>query len=402
MRERGDGTIINVTSVAGRVLAAARRHVRRLRSSRLEGLSRGAEARGRATSASRSRRRARVLRDRVLRTTPGASGRTRRPTTSSSGRGARHGPPRGAGPRPARGPKTVATRSPTSSSPSAPGVRGTRWATTPQMVLGALRPDGRRHVRGDDASDARARLVTAHGPPAAPARVLAVYAHPDDPEISAGGTLARWAAEGAEVWVLVTTRGDKGTAIPTSIPTRSPRCGWRRPRGGRACSGSPGTVTSTMATASSRTTARCASEIVRVVRELRPDVVLCPDPTAVFFGDGYFNHRDHRVTGWATLDAIAPAAGQPALLPRAARRGPDRAPGARGLPLGHARAELLGRHLRARSSARSTRCSATQSQLAGDGELVPRVPPPAGRARRPPGRRPLRRRPLLRRLTASS
>ncbi len=41
------------------------------------------------------------------------------------------------------------------------------------------------------------------------------------------------------------------------------------------------------------------------MRELRPDVVLCPDPTAVFFGDGYFNHRDHRVTGWATLDAIA-------------------------------------------------------------------------------------------------
>jgi LmbE family N-acetylglucosaminyl deacetylase len=47
------------------------------------------------------------------------------------------------------------------------------------------------------------------------------------------------------------------------------------------------------------------------VRELRPDAVLCPDPTAVFFGDGYFNHRDHRVTGWATLDAIAPAAGSP-------------------------------------------------------------------------------------------
>jgi len=55
--------------------------------------------------------------------------------------------------------------------------------------------------------------------------------------------------------------------------------------------------------------------IVRRVRELRPEVVLCPDPTAVFFGDAYFNHRDHRVTGWATLDAVAPAAGNPHYFP---------------------------------------------------------------------------------------
>src|SRR5215467_5892708 len=47
-----------------------------------------------------------------------------------------------------------------------------------------------------------------------PERALAIYAHPDDPEISAGGTLARWADAGAEVHVLVTTRGDKGTSDP--------------------------------------------------------------------------------------------------------------------------------------------------------------------------------------------
>jgi LmbE family N-acetylglucosaminyl deacetylase len=52
-----------------------------------------------------------------------------------------------------------------------------------------------------------------------------------------------------------------------------------------------------------------------VVRELKPTVVLCPDPTAVFFGDSYFNHHDHRVTGWATLDAVAPAAGNPHYFP---------------------------------------------------------------------------------------
>ena len=47
-----------------------------------------------------------------------------------------------------------------------------------------------------------------------PDRALAVYAHPDDPEISAGGTLAAWAEAGADVSVLITTQGDKGTQDP--------------------------------------------------------------------------------------------------------------------------------------------------------------------------------------------
>lgn len=57
--------------------------------------------------------------------------------------------------------------------------------------------------------------------------------------------------------------------------------------------------------------AELRGEIVEHIRRLRPAAVVCPDPTAVFFGDQYFNHRDHRVTGWATLDAVAPAAGNP-------------------------------------------------------------------------------------------
>src|SRR6202034_573 len=48
-------------------------------------------------------------------------------------------------------------------------------------------------------------------------------------------------------------------------------------------------------------------ELVTLVREIRPDAVICPDPIAVFFGEHYFNHRDHRIVGWAALDAVAPA-----------------------------------------------------------------------------------------------
>jgi LmbE family N-acetylglucosaminyl deacetylase len=57
------------------------------------------------------------------------------------------------------------------------------------------------------------------------------------------------------------------------------------------------------------------SRLVGLVRAHLPDIVVAPDPTAVFFGDSYVNHRDHREVGWAALDAIAPAAASPLYFP---------------------------------------------------------------------------------------
>jgi LmbE family N-acetylglucosaminyl deacetylase len=153
--------------------------------------------------------------------------------------------------------------------------------------------------------------VTAGDAADAPRRALAVYAHPDDPEISAGGTLARWAAAGAEVWLLVTTRGDKGTSDPHVDPAALAEQRLEETAASAAVLGLAGHRHLDHGDGDLEDDRQLREEICRVVRELRPEIVLCPDPTAVFFGDGYFNHRDHRVTGWATLDAVAPAAGLP-------------------------------------------------------------------------------------------
>ncbi len=148
-----------------------------------------------------------------------------------------------------------------------------------------------------------------------PASALAVYAHPDDPEISAGGTLARWAAAGSSVSVLITTRGNKGTADPDADLEALARRRVEETVAAAAVLGLAGHVHLEYDDGELEDGPELRGAIVRVVRELRPEVVLCPDPTAVFFGNSYFNHRDHRVTGWATLDAIAPAAGNPHYFP---------------------------------------------------------------------------------------
>lgn len=48
-------------------------------------------------------------------------------------------------------------------------------------------------------------------------------------------------------------------------------------------------------------------DIVRVIRRLKPDVVLCESPDTFFYGETYINHPDHRAVATATLEAIFPA-----------------------------------------------------------------------------------------------
>jgi LmbE family N-acetylglucosaminyl deacetylase len=150
-----------------------------------------------------------------------------------------------------------------------------------------------------------------------PGRVLAVYAHPDDPDVSCGGALARWARQGAEVHVVICTSGDKGTTDPDLDPAVLAE---RRTEEARRAGEVVGVASQQLlghpdGELADDTALR--AELVALVRRLRPSTVLCPDPTAVIFGEEYFNHRDHRVIGFCALDALAPASALPHYFPEA-------------------------------------------------------------------------------------
>ena len=48
--------------------------------------------------------------------------------------------------------------------------------------------------------------------------IVAVYAHPDDAEFLAGGTLAKWAEEGHQVFAICATNGNLGAKIADITP----------------------------------------------------------------------------------------------------------------------------------------------------------------------------------------
>jgi LmbE family N-acetylglucosaminyl deacetylase len=145
--------------------------------------------------------------------------------------------------------------------------------------------------------------------------VLAVFAHPDDAEISAGGTLARWVNEGREVHLLVLTNGDRGSDDPAVDRAELARTRLTETEDAARLLGLSSTTVLTTHDGELENTEQVRAEIALVVRRVRPSTLLTCDPTAWFFGNRYFNHSDHRTAGAVTLDAIYPGAGNPHFFP---------------------------------------------------------------------------------------
>ncbi len=150
-----------------------------------------------------------------------------------------------------------------------------------------------------------------------PGVALAVYAHPDDADVACGGTLARWAKGGAAVHLIICTDGGKGTFDPAVDSASLVTDRAEELRQSSALIGLTGVTNLGYPDGEIDDDETFRGLLVEWVRRLKPDVVCGHDPTAVFFGQSYFNHRDHRIVGTALLDAVAPAAALPLYFPDA-------------------------------------------------------------------------------------
>lgn len=150
-----------------------------------------------------------------------------------------------------------------------------------------------------------------------PARALAVFAHPDDPEVACAGTLARWSAGGCAVHLVICNAGEKGSAEPGADTRELAEVRAAEAAAAARVMGLAGHELLGYPDGEIENTDEVRGRLVASIRAARPEVVICPDPTAVFFGDSYVNHHDHRAVGWAVLDACAPMAASPLYFPAA-------------------------------------------------------------------------------------
>jgi LmbE family N-acetylglucosaminyl deacetylase len=140
-----------------------------------------------------------------------------------------------------------------------------------------------------------------------PQKILVVLAHPDDPEFFCGATTARWIKAGHQVSYCVLTCGDKGTK-DLAIPSDE-LCAIRQKEQRQAAHvlGVEQIIFLNYPDGYLVADLQLRKDITRVLRSIRPDIMVTCDPQTLFTLNGGLNHPDHRAAGQAALDAVFPA-----------------------------------------------------------------------------------------------
>lgn len=145
--------------------------------------------------------------------------------------------------------------------------------------------------------------------PLQPKIVLGVAAHPDDLEFMAAGSMAKFVAEGALGYYLILTNANKGTEDRSLQPDQLRDMRREEQRNAAKILGLTDVFFCDYDDGCLQCNLDVKRDIVRVIRQVKPDVVVTMDPTMVYDADrGMVNHTDHRAAGEATLDAVYPLA----------------------------------------------------------------------------------------------
>lgn len=152
-----------------------------------------------------------------------------------------------------------------------------------------------------------------------PRRALVVVAHPDDIDFGMAGTIATLTSGGTEVVYCLVTSGEAGG--PDHLERDELR--QRREAEQRAAATHVGvTDVRFLGYPDGRVeaTLELRRDISRVIRDVRPDLVLCQSSDRVW-DRVYFSHPDHLAVGEATACAVYPDARNPHAHPELVTEG---------------------------------------------------------------------------------
>jgi LmbE family N-acetylglucosaminyl deacetylase len=153
--------------------------------------------------------------------------------------------------------------------------------------------------------------------PTAP--ILAIAAHPDDIESWCAGTLVQAIDGGATVHLLLVTSGDRGANDPKATPVTVAQQREAEAQAAAAHLGIKEVTFLRYTDGEVENTIDLRRNLVAAIRRWRPYAIFTHDPEHTL--PPYITHRDHRVVGRATLDAVYPLARDHLNFPELAAEG---------------------------------------------------------------------------------
>jgi LmbE family N-acetylglucosaminyl deacetylase len=145
-------------------------------------------------------------------------------------------------------------------------------------------------------------------------KILVILAHPDDPEFFCGATLAFWARAGHSIHYSLLTNGNKGGG-PVVTPEDLVPLRKSEQLKAAAVIGALTVDFLGLEDGYLVPSLDLRREVVRIIRRVKPDVLVTCDPSLLYSWFGRVNHPDHRAAGQVVLDAVFPAAGNTHFFP---------------------------------------------------------------------------------------
>lgn len=137
-------------------------------------------------------------------------------------------------------------------------------------------------------------------------RILVVVAHPDDAEFGCAGSVARWVADGHEVFYCLLTSGNRGSDDPAMTPEQLAGIREAEQRAAARSLGVRDVRLLGYPDGELEDTREARRDVVREIRRFRPDRLVTQNPFPSL--NPYAGHRDHRHAGRLALDAVYPYA----------------------------------------------------------------------------------------------
>lgn len=152
--------------------------------------------------------------------------------------------------------------------------------------------------------------------------ILAVGAHPDDIDIGCSGTIAKWIREGGQAYYLILTDGSKGSEDPKISNQELTKLRKEEQQKAADLLGVKKVFFLNFVDGELENTPGLRKQIVKIIRAIKPNTVICWDPTFYYDEKRMFvNHPDHRIAGEASMDCVYPYARNARTFPELLRNG---------------------------------------------------------------------------------